>query len=38
MFKRIKQKEQQRRLRGERKQIGLKEYLRKLDLPQKGEH
>jgi hypothetical protein len=37
MFKRIKQKEQQRRLRGERKQIGLKEYMRKLDLPQKGE-
>jgi len=37
MFKRIKQKEQQRRLRGERKQIGLKEYIRKLNLPQKNE-
>ena len=38
MFKRIKQKEQQRRLRGERKQIGLKEYIRKLNLPQENEH
>ena len=38
MFKRIKQKEQQRRLRGERKQIGLKEYIRKLDLPKESEH
>ena len=38
MFKRIKQKEQQRRIRGERKQIGLKEYIRKLNLPQEGEH
>jgi hypothetical protein len=38
MFKRIKQKEQQRRMRGERKQIGLKEYIRKLNLPQEKEH
>jgi len=37
MFKRIKQKEQQRRLRGERKQIGLKEYIRKLNIPKQGE-
>jgi len=38
MFKRIKQKEQQRRLRGERKQIGLKEYIRKLNLPKESEY
>lgn len=38
MFKRIKQKEQQRRIRGERKQIGLKEYMRKLNLPLEREH
>jgi len=38
MFKRIKQKEQQRRLRGERKQIGLKEYMRKLNIPKEGEY
>jgi hypothetical protein len=37
MFKRIKQKEQLRRMRGERRQIGLKEYLRKLNLAQEGE-
>jgi len=37
MFKRIKKKEQQRRLRGEHKQIGLKEYIRKLNLPREGE-
>lgn len=37
MFKRIKQKEQLRRMRGERKQIGVKEYLRKLTLPREGE-
>jgi hypothetical protein len=38
MFKKIKQKEQLRRLRGERKQIGLKEYIRKLNLPSEGEY
>jgi hypothetical protein len=38
MFKRIKQKDQQRRIRGERRQIGIKEYIRKLNLPQEGEH
>jgi len=38
MFKRIKKKEQLRRMRGERKQIGLKEYLRKLNLPLEGEN
>jgi hypothetical protein len=32
MFKRIKKKEHQRYLQGERKQIGLKEYIRKLDF------
>ncbi len=32
MFKRIKKKEHQRYLQGERKQIGLKEYIRKLNL------
>ncbi len=33
MFKKIKKKEHQRYLQGERKQIGLKEYIRKLNLP-----
>lgn len=38
MFKRIKQKEQQRYLRGERRQIGLKEYIQKVNLPKRNEH
>lgn len=37
MFKHITQKEQQRRVRGERKKIGVKEYLGKLNLQQEGE-
>ncbi len=37
MFKHITQKEQQRRVRGERKKIGVKEYIGKLNLQQEGE-
>lgn len=36
MFKRIKQKERQRRLKGECKQIRLKEYMKKLNLTQES--
>lgn len=38
MFKHIIRKEQQRRLRGERKKIGVKEYIGKLNLQQEGEY
>jgi len=37
MFKYITQKEQQRRVRGERRKIGVKEYIGKLNLQQEGE-
>lgn len=37
MFKHITQKEQQRRVRGERKKIGVKEYIGKLNLKKEGE-
>jgi len=38
MFKRIKQKEHQRRTQGERKQIGLNEYIRRLNLQKESEY
>ncbi len=38
MFKRIKQKEKKRQMQGDVKRIGLKEYLRKVDLKKEGEH
>jgi hypothetical protein len=37
MFKRIKQKDQQRRLRGEPRQVRLKEYINKLSRPRESE-
>lgn len=37
MFKHITRKEQQRRLRGDRKKIGVKEYISKINLQQEGE-
>lgn len=38
MFKRIKQKEKVRHLQGESKQIGLKEYIRRVDFKKEGKH
>lgn len=38
MFKRIKQKEKKWQMQGDNKRIGLKEYLRKVELKKENEH